>query len=124
MFPLFLCIYWIAFESISTDKRHLFIIRDLEKGGSLRDHIHCSDLSSAYGEKYSRPGKPLYIARIRKYGRQILEALHYLNRCGIGHFHLHSGNVIIQNDTAKLVEVENQFIGYQLRHPLHQLSIC
>jgi len=104
----------------SKDKRHLFIIRDLEKGGSLRDHIYCSDLSAAYGEKYCRRGKPLYVDRIRKYCRQILEAMYYLNRCGVGHFHLHSGNVIIQNDTAKLAEIENQFFGLNLRHPLHQ----
>ena len=104
----------------SKDKRHIFIIRDLEKGGSLRDLVHASDLSSAYGEKYSRPGKPLYINRIRKYGRQILEAMNYISKCGLVHYHLHSGNVIIQNDNAKLTEIENLFFGYQLRHPLHQ----
>eukprot|EP01084_Bolivina_argentea_P250371 419437_1 len=104
----------------SKDKRHIFIIRDLEKEGSLRDHIHKSDLSYAYGEKYTTPGKPLYINRIRKYGRQILEALHYLSQCGIMHYHIHTGNVIIQNDNAKITEVENLFFGYQLRHPIHQ----
>mmetsp|Transcript_60340 Transcript_60340/g.95809 ORF Transcript_60340/g.95809 Transcript_60340/m.95809 type:complete len:533 (+) Transcript_60340:32-1630(+) len=106
--------------NISNDKRRIFVIRDLEKEGSLRDHIHSADLSKAYSEKYSRPGKPLYINRIRKYGRQILEAVHYLSQCGLMHYHLHSGNVIIQNDNAKLTEMENLFFGYQLRHPLHQ----
>merc|ERR1712228_213978 len=106
--------------NISKDKRHLFLIRDLEKGGSLRDFIHSSDLSATYGEKYNLPGKSLYINKIRKYGRQILEALNYLSRCGLTHYHLHSGNVIIQNDNAKVTEIENVFFGYQLRHPLHQ----
>eukprot|EP01083_Nonionella_stella_P113847 335984_1 len=106
--------------NLSTDKRHLFIMRDLEKKGSLRDHIHSSDLSQAYGEKYCTPGKPLPMQRIRKYGRQILEALSYLNECGLPCYHLHSGNVIIQDENAKITEVENVFMGYQLRHPLHQ----
>lgn len=107
----------------SKDKRHIFLIRDLEKKGSLRDIIHSSDLSAAYGEKYCTPGKPLYINKIRKYGRQILEALRYLSQCGLTHYHLHSGNVIIQNDNAKVSEIENVFFGYQLRHPLHQFSV-
>ncbi len=108
--------------NMSADKRHIFMIRDLEKEGSLRDHIHGADLSSAYGEKYCKPGKPLYVNRIRKYGRQILEGISYLSNCGIVNYHLHSGNIIIQNDNAKIAEIENLFFGYQLRHPLHQFS--
>merc|ERR1711971_1491545 len=106
--------------NVSRDKKHVFIIRDLESSGSLRDHIHRSSLASAYGEKYGRPGKPLQMGLIRKYGRQILEAMRYLRRCGVVHYHLHSGNVIVQNECAKLSEIENGFLGYQLRHPLHQ----
>ena len=93
----------------SVDKRHIFILRDLEKEGSLRDIIHKSDLSKAYSEKYNRPGKGLYINRIRKYGRQILEAMKYLSDCGIIHYHLHSGNVIIQNFNSILALVINNF---------------
>lgn len=108
----------------SKDKRHIFLIRDLEKKGSLRDAIHCCELSTPYNEKYNVPGRALATHKIRKYGRQILEAMNYISRCGLVHYHLHSGNVILQNDNAKVSEIENVFFGYQLRHPLHQLSLC
>ena len=59
---------------------------------------------------------------LMKQGRQILEGMKNISQCGFVHYHLHTSNIIIQNDNAKISELENIFFGYQLRHPLHQFS--
>jgi len=106
---------------LSHDEKHLFLFRDFEQNGSLRDHIHQANLSRPYSEKYNRPSNtPLSQALIRKFGRQILEAMAYLSQCGIVHYHLHSGNIIIHDQTVKLSEIENNILGLIPRHPFHK----
>ncbi|ETO26614.1 hypothetical protein RFI_10523 [Reticulomyxa filosa] len=106
---------------LSRDKNHLFIFQDLEKNGSLRDHIYGQDLSRPYDEKYSRPGQSLELNTIRRYGRQILEAMQYLSSCGIVNYHLHTGNVIVGTDgDVYLAGIENNFLGLLPKHPYHK----
>jgi len=61
---------------------------------------------------------------IRRYGRQILDAMHYLSSCGIIHYHLHTGNVIIGKDgDIYLCNIENNFLGFLPRHPYHKYLV-
>ncbi|ETO28349.1 hypothetical protein RFI_08782 [Reticulomyxa filosa] len=109
---------------LSRDKEHLFLFQDLEKNGSLRDRIYEQDLSRPYDEKYSRPGKPLDLNTIRRYGRQILEAMRYLSSCGIIHYHLHTGNIIVSSNDGDvyLSNIENNFLGLLPKHPYHKFA--
>lgn len=61
-------------------------------------------------------GKPLSLLQIQSYGRQVLEALLYLQEkgfppCG----HVHSGNIFIINGTSKLTGFENCLFGWKSR---------
>jgi len=107
---------------LSRDKEHLFLFQDLEKHGSLRDRIYGQDLSRPYDEKYSRPGRGLDLQTIRRYGRQILEAMQYLSSCGIIHYHLHTGNIIVSSKDGDiyLTNIENNFLGLTPKHPYHK----
>jgi hypothetical protein len=50
--------------------------------------------------KYRRPGKPLPDVKIALYGKQILQALLWLEQCKYPFTHLHSGNVIVDRDVC------------------------
>jgi len=79
-------------------------------------------LSRPYDEKYSRPGQPLDLNTIRRYGRQILEAMRYLSSCGLINYHLHTGNIIVsaKDGDIYLVGIENNFLGLTPKHPYHK----
>jgi serine/threonine protein kinase len=59
----------------------------------------------SYRKKYQR-GHPLSDKQIASYGRQILEALKYLEDIGFPYTHLHTANVIYHNegDVCKYVK--------------------
>ncbi|CAG9856715.1 unnamed protein product [Phyllotreta striolata] len=62
--------------------------------------------------------KDLIYGTIQCLGRQILEGLLFLrNRYFLPIYHLHSGNVIIQNGVARLAGLENHLLGMAPRAP-------
>jgi serine/threonine protein kinase len=64
----------------------------------------------SFGKKYpNNKGKPLSVKQIQCYGKQILKALAYLHELKWYHMHLHTGNILIDNDgmSVRLTELEN-----------------
>ncbi|TSM44112.1 PX domain-containing protein kinase-like protein [Bagarius yarrelli] len=67
----------------------------------------------AFLKKYCNPKKiqGLELQQIRTYGRQILEALKFLHDKGFPYGHLHASNVVIEDNTCKLLDIENSTLG-------------
>ncbi|RDD43569.1 Slowpoke-binding protein [Trichoplax sp. H2] len=75
--------------------------------GSLKDVIYQVDPRSTWGTKYCRKGKKISTNMIKRYGRQILEAILYLKDNGFTvHNNIHSGNVMVERGNCRL-------LGYQ-----------
>ena len=53
------------------------------------------------------------INQVRQFGRQILEALTFLNLLGYTYPDLHSGNIIIFDGICKLTDLENVLMGHK-----------
>jgi len=67
-------------------------------------------------KKYPKlKGKPLPERKIRTFGKQVLEALDYLNLYGIPWLNLHCGNVICEKTNIRLSEIETSFLGHNFR---------
>ncbi|XP_076330698.1 PX domain-containing protein kinase-like protein isoform X2 [Tachypleus tridentatus] len=104
-------IYPITFASVR-ESGGLFI-RNFEENGSLRDLICKCKPRNSFLKKYISPKSvtPVPQHLIKKFGQQILVALKFLQDKGIPHGHLHSGNIIIEKEMCRLLEVENQLLG-------------
>jgi len=99
---------------ISKDSTQIFVYRELGPKGSLRDLLHVQKLNLPYREKYGAKGKPFEIGKIRRYGRQILEGLLFLENIGIPYLHLHTGNIIMNDQgDCMLTDIESGFLGLE-----------
>ncbi|XP_054278649.1 PX domain-containing protein kinase-like protein [Macrosteles quadrilineatus] len=90
-----------------------YVVRRFSPDGSLRDTVcHCKPKLS-FLKKYSNPRlrSALPLARVVSVATQILHGLKFLHDKGIPYGHLHLGNVMLQNDVVKLVEIENGVLG-------------
>jgi hypothetical protein len=102
-----------------------FTLRFAAPGGSVRDKLyervikkHGLTCFSPASEKYPRPekaavlaGTPIQTTDVRRYGRQVLDALIYLQDVGLP-YHVHTGNVILIDDQALLTDYDNCFFGF------------
>ncbi|XP_014671766.1 PREDICTED: PX domain-containing protein kinase-like protein isoform X2 [Priapulus caudatus] len=88
-------------------------IRTYISEGTLRDRVYKTRPRQPYLKKYGKPKSvtPLPQNEIKTFGRQILEALKFLHDKGLPYGHLHAGNVIIDNGSCKLLDVENHLLG-------------
>lgn len=105
--------YIYPIEYVVTNDCGALIIRKLNKSGSLKD-ILCGSLPlNPFLTKYGNPKTrhPLPLKEVALYGRQILEALRFLHSKGLPYGHLHTGNIIILNGVAHLLDVENFLLG-------------
>jgi PX domain-containing protein kinase-like protein len=93
--------------------------------GSLRDLIHGSRPQGHVIQKYSCPGRPLDVGTIKRYGRQVLDALSFLQDKGFVMGHVHAGNVLVDKSQhiCKLVDVENSLLGVPTLYRAHLLEI-
>ncbi|XP_017782525.1 PREDICTED: slowpoke-binding protein isoform X2 [Nicrophorus vespilloides] len=90
----------------------------LNYSGSLKDLIYGENWQEDHGRKYSGKGQGLPYRQVQCLGRQILEALLFLqNRNYPKFYHLHSGNVIIQNGVARIAAIENPLLGLPPKPP-------
>jgi serine/threonine protein kinase len=99
---------YLHFDVLPSQKLMIKIL-NLNENGSLRDTIYKAYPLNSFSKKYPNSKvKGLHNSLISNYGRQILEALNYLHNNKWYHMHLHSGNVLIDNNNSiKLVELEN-----------------
>ncbi|KAF7693186.1 PX domain-containing protein kinase-like protein isoform X1 [Silurus meridionalis] len=97
----------------STIESSAVVIRIFNEKGTLRDHICKVKPKEAFLKKYCNPKKiqGLELLQIRMYGRQILEALKFLHDKGFPYGHLHASNVLIEDSTCKLLDIENSILG-------------
>ncbi|XP_076060361.1 uncharacterized protein LOC143036681 isoform X4 [Oratosquilla oratoria] len=103
------------FASISN---HCYVISVLpyNQKGTLKDLIYRSHWQEDWGEKYQQRSSGLPVSQVQRLGRQVLEALLFLQDrgfppCG----HVHSGNIILQNGVARLSGIENTLLGLTSR---------
>ncbi|XP_037917304.1 PX domain-containing protein kinase-like protein isoform X1 [Hermetia illucens] len=89
------------------------VIRKFHQQGTLKDILCMSTPKKPFLNKYGNPkGRTaLSLRQVATYGRQILEALRFLHSKGMPYGHLHSGNIVIIDDTVRLLDVENIILG-------------
>ena len=86
--------------------------REVREKGSVRDLVwKKSPFSSSFHSKYSGRGNPLTEARIRAWGRHVLEGLNYLRLKGFPPGHTHCGNIIVENNICRLTDYENRLLN-------------
>ncbi|XP_038054401.1 PX domain-containing protein kinase-like protein isoform X1 [Patiria miniata] len=104
-------IYPVTFAS--ANETGGFAIRTYHATGTLRDFICKAKPKHHYLRKYCHPKSytAFNMMNIKTYGRQILEALKFLHEKGIPYGHLHTGNVILEGNTCRLLDVENSMLG-------------
>ncbi|GBP55424.1 PX domain-containing protein kinase-like protein [Eumeta japonica] len=75
--------------------------------------LYGTNYNKHYLSKYGNPKikKPLTSGQIAHYGLQILQALKFLRDKDIPHGHLHPGNIVIENQKALLLDIENSIFG-------------
>eukprot|EP01124_Arcella_intermedia_P013459 TRINITY_DN19877_c0_g1_i1.p1 TRINITY_DN19877_c0_g1~~TRINITY_DN19877_c0_g1_i1.p1 ORF type:complete len:282 (+),score=48.26 TRINITY_DN19877_c0_g1_i1:55-900(+) len=99
------------------DQGKAVIFSNYSEEGSLRDVLYKSKPTQKFAQKYknfeTKSATTLSKGKTALYGRQILEALIYLKECGIPYTHLHTGNVIIKNDVARITNVENGLLNLE-----------
>ncbi|KAK3865179.1 hypothetical protein Pcinc_029196 [Petrolisthes cinctipes] len=105
----------VDFANISSHTYVITIIPHNTKG-TLKDLIYRSHWQDDWVEKYQQRASGLPVSQVQRLGRQVLEALLFLQDrgfppCG----HLHSGNVVLQNGVARLCGVENTLLGLTSR---------
>lgn len=90
-----------------------FAVRRMTNEGSMRDIIcHCKP-RQPFLKKYSNPKvrSALPLAQVLSVATQILHGLAFLREKGIPYGHLHLGNIILEHETVKLLDVENGVLG-------------
>ncbi|XP_066975731.1 slowpoke-binding protein [Macrobrachium rosenbergii] len=105
----------VDFANISSHTYVITVIPHNNKG-SLKDLIYRSHWQDDWGEKYQQRSAGLPVSQVQRLGRQVLEALLFLQDRGFPPYgHLHSGNVVLQNGVARLSGVENTLLGLTSR---------
>ncbi|KAK3103603.1 hypothetical protein FSP39_020466 [Pinctada imbricata] len=88
-------------------------IRPYHEKGTLRDVICKCKPKGHYLKKYSNPKATtaLDLTAIKIMGKQILETLKFLHEKGLPYCHLHAGNVIVEDGSCRLLDLENWLLG-------------
>ncbi|VDH93974.1 PX domain-containing protein kinase-like protein, partial [Mytilus galloprovincialis] len=111
------------------DQKLVVVVQPVASRGSLKDYIFQKRYSGSYQDKYFHKTKGLINTQVKLFGRQILEALLYLDSKGFPtHGHLTSSNVMISDGCCtvicRLAAIENSFLGYTSKlYPLIQKKI-
>ncbi|XP_015172656.1 PREDICTED: PX domain-containing protein kinase-like protein isoform X1 [Polistes dominula] len=89
------------------------MIRNFCSMGTLRDILCMTKPKQSFIKKYGNPKqvKSLTLSEITTYGYQILEALNFLHEKGLPYGHLHTGNILLTEGCAKLLDIENGLLG-------------
>ncbi|XP_072027305.1 PX domain-containing protein kinase-like protein isoform X2 [Amphiura filiformis] len=90
-----------------------FTIRTFHATGTLRDFICKAKPKHHFLKKYCHPKHTTQfnMMNIKTFGRQILEALKFLQEKGIPYGHLHTGNIMLEGNTCRLLDLENSVLG-------------
>ncbi|KAJ7336032.1 hypothetical protein OS493_013406 [Desmophyllum pertusum] len=96
----------------------VIIVRSFIPNGTLRDCLCKAKPKLNQLKKYGNPKSRavLHEQNIQLFGRQILEALKFLHDKGIPYGHLHSGNIVMEGNVCRLLEIENGLMGIPSIH--------
>lgn len=109
-------IYPIHDIDFMVDQNIVVILYPVCKRGSLKDFIYQSRFAEPWKSKYKVKKKGLSVTQIRCFGKQILSALLYMEEKGFPpHGHVHTGNIMIDNNSCRLMGCENSLIGEEPR---------
>jgi serine/threonine protein kinase len=94
------------------DSSAICVTRKVYRRGSVRDHLYHSLYHAPFVTKYYKTSpSPFREDDIASIGRQVLEALCFLESQGIPYTHLSAGNVMLTSSgIARLTETENAFL--------------
>ncbi|XP_076469248.1 slowpoke-binding protein-like [Babylonia areolata] len=94
------------------EQKYVIIIQPISIRGSLKDYIYQARFQDSWFSKYSQKRRGLNLGQIQLFGRQVLEALMYLEEKGFPpHGSIHSGNIMIQDGACRLAGYDNVFLG-------------
>eukprot|EP00111_Clytia_hemisphaerica_P006790 TCONS_00019618-protein len=104
-------IYPVTYASCT--EKGATIVRQFHNTGSLRDVICKAKPHHPRLKKYGnlRIRIPLEFSNIKRIGRQVLEALKFLKDKNWPYGHLHAGNVVVDGNNCRLLDVENGILG-------------
>ena len=70
-------------------------------------------IKNNYLKKYSlqKSYKPIEINQIKSWSKQILETLNFIHSKGFFYGHLHTGNILIEQNKIKLTDIHNSTLG-------------
>lgn len=96
----------------------IITVRNFLMNGTLRDSLCNTKPQLSQLKKYGKPKirGALHEQHIQLFGRQILEGLKFLYEKGIPYGHLHSGNVALDGNVCRLLEIETGLIGVPSIH--------
>ncbi|XP_075217096.1 PX domain-containing protein kinase-like protein [Lycorma delicatula] len=100
-------------ESCGSVESGAYVIRKLKPEGTLRDLICHAKPKLPFLKKYANPKQcsALPTQKVIFYCSQILHVLVFLKDKGILYGNLHTGNISIENDIVKLLDIENGILG-------------
>jgi PX domain-containing protein kinase-like protein len=104
---------------VQTDQSKVAVITQFSDEGSVRDFIFHAKPTTSFDLKYQNQlmkPQPFSRSEIAKYGKQILEAIMFLQESGVPYTHLHSGNIIITGDTARISNIENGLLNLERQY--------
>ncbi|KAJ8301213.1 hypothetical protein KUTeg_020200 [Tegillarca granosa] len=106
-------IFPITDIDFASEQKLIIVVQQISPRGSLKDFIYQSHFTSNWQDKYGQRGKGLTVKQIQLFGRQILEALLFLEEKGFpSHGHIHSGNIMYSNGCCRVSAIENAFLGF------------
>ncbi|EDO48255.1 predicted protein [Nematostella vectensis] len=110
-------IYPTGFTSCSA--QGAIIVRNFIPNGTLRDIICKAKPKTAQLKKYGSPKSRVVmpINQIQIFGKQILEALKFLHDKGFPYGHLHTGNIVLEGNVCRILDLENSLLGVS---PIHR----
>ncbi|XP_078342522.1 PX domain-containing protein kinase-like protein isoform X2 [Oculina patagonica] len=96
----------------------VIIVRNFLPNGTLRDCLCKAKPKLNQLKKYGNPKTRVVFPEqnIQLFGRQILEALKFLHEKGIPYGHLHTGNIVVEGNVCRLLEVESGLMGIPSIH--------
>ncbi|KAL8617943.1 hypothetical protein ACOMHN_052894 [Nucella lapillus] len=94
------------------EQKYVIVIQPISIRGSLKDYIYQARFQDPWFTKYSHKRHGLSLSQVQLFGRQVLEALLYLEEKGFPvHGTVHSGNIMIPDGACRLAAYENTFLG-------------
>jgi hypothetical protein len=94
------------------EKKMAVVFRRPMGKGSIRDLLCNAKWSQPYAHKYGsrKAGVPFTDGRVAAWGRHVLEGINFLRLKGLPAGHVHCGNIVVENNVAKITDYDNKLM--------------